>query len=71
MPSYVKFMKDILANKRNVEDYKIVTLTEECNAILQKKLPHKLRDPRSFTILCEIGNSSFDNVLCDWGLALT
>ncbi|XP_062086161.1 uncharacterized protein LOC133792268 [Humulus lupulus] len=50
MPSYVKFMKDILSNKRKMGDYETVALTEECSAILQRKLPQKLGDPGSFTI---------------------
>ena len=37
MPSYVKFMMDILSKKRRLSYY-IVNLTEECNAILQRKL---------------------------------
>ena len=49
MPSYVKFMKDILSKKRRFSDY-IVNLTEECNAILQRKLPQKLKDLGSFII---------------------
>ena len=48
MPSYVKFLKDILSNKRKLEEYEIVALTEECSAILQKKLPPKLKDLESF-----------------------
>ena len=55
MPSYVKFMKDILSNKRKLEEYETLALTEECSAILQKKLPPKLKDPGSFTIPCTIG----------------
>ncbi|XP_062103987.1 uncharacterized protein LOC133815123 [Humulus lupulus] len=39
MPSYVKFMKDILSKKRKMGEYEIVALTEECSAILQRKLP--------------------------------
>ena len=39
MPSYVKFMKDILSQKRRLADFKTVNLTEECSAILQRKLP--------------------------------
>ena len=42
MPSYVKFMKKILASKKKLEEYGTIALTEECNAILQKKLPPKL-----------------------------
>ena len=67
MPSYVKFMKDILENKRNLSDYETVSLFEECSAILQRKLPPKLKDPRSFTIPCSIGNSIFEKALCDLG----
>ena len=39
MPSYVKFMKDILSQKRRLADFDTVNLTEECSAILQRKLP--------------------------------
>ncbi|XP_022872074.1 uncharacterized protein LOC111391158 [Olea europaea var. sylvestris] len=55
MPNYAKFMKDILSNKRKLEDNEMVMLTEECSAILQHKLPPKLKDPGSFTIPCNIG----------------
>ncbi|XP_062099868.1 uncharacterized protein LOC133805723 [Humulus lupulus] len=55
MPIYVKFMKEILSRKRKLEDYETVTLTEECNTILQNKLPPKLKDPGSFNISCSIG----------------
>ncbi|XP_039132333.1 uncharacterized protein LOC120269114 [Dioscorea cayenensis subsp. rotundata] len=67
MPSYVKFMKEILSNKRKLKDYETVALTEECSAILQKKLPPKLKDPGSFTIPCSIGNVVFERALCDLG----
>ena len=70
MPSYVKFMKDILSNKRKLEDYETVALTEECSAILQRKLPQKLKDPGSFTIPCSIGNSIFEKALCDLGASI-
>ena len=65
MPCYVKFMKDILSKKQKLEDYETITLTKECNAILQKKLPQKLKDPGSFTIPCTIGNAIFKKALCD------
>ena len=38
MPSYVKFMKDILSQKRRLSNFETVNLTEECSVILQKKL---------------------------------
>ena len=44
MPSYVKFMKEILSNKRKLEEHETVALTEECSAILKKKLSPKLKN---------------------------
>ncbi|XP_022859404.1 uncharacterized protein LOC111380150 [Olea europaea var. sylvestris] len=70
MPSYTKFMKDILSNKKKLEDNETVMLTEECSAILQHKLPPKLKDPGSFTIPCHIGNLYIDKALCDLGASI-
>ena len=70
MPSYVKFMKDILSQKRRLADFETVNLTEECSAILQRKLPQKLKDPGSFTIPCTIGNAIFERALCDLGASI-
>ena len=39
LPSYVKFMKDILSKKRRLSNFKTVNLIKECSAILQRKLP--------------------------------
>lgn len=39
MLNYTKFMKEILTNKRKLEDYETVMLTEECSVRLQNKLP--------------------------------
>ncbi|XP_062080698.1 uncharacterized protein LOC133785485 [Humulus lupulus] len=66
-PSYVKFVKEIMSKKRKLGDHEIVALTEECSAILQKKLPSKLKDPSSFNILCFIGGSVLTNALFDLG----
>ncbi|XP_062118651.1 uncharacterized protein LOC133832304 [Humulus lupulus] len=70
MPSYVKFMKEILSKKRKMEDYEIVALTEECSEILQRKLPQNLRDPGSFTIPCTIGKFECKHTLYDLGASI-
>ncbi|XP_062099882.1 uncharacterized protein LOC133805736 [Humulus lupulus] len=70
MPSYMKFMKDILSKKRKMGEYETVALTEECSAILQRKLPQKLRDPGSFTVPCTIGNIKSMNAPCDLGTSI-
>ncbi|XP_074356283.1 uncharacterized protein LOC141695983 [Apium graveolens] len=58
-------MKDILSRNRRLEEFENLALTEECSAILQKKLPPKLKDPGSFTIPCTIGKQYFGKALCD------
>ena len=70
MPSYVKFMKKILASKKKLEEYGTIALTEECSAILQKKLPPKLQDPGSFAIPFSIGNRVSGKAQCDLGASI-
>ncbi|XP_038887231.1 uncharacterized protein LOC120077421 [Benincasa hispida] len=53
--SSLAFMKEMLSLKKKFEKYEKVSLYEECSAILQKKLPQKLKDPGSFTIPCTRG----------------
>ncbi|KAL0331675.1 UNVERIFIED_CONTAM: hypothetical protein Sangu_1713000 [Sesamum angustifolium] len=65
MPSYAKFLTEVISNKRKWEGGETVKLNEECLAILQNKLPPKLKDPRSFSIPWTIGNNDFDKALCD------
>ena len=70
MPTYVKFLKELLSNKRKLEEFETVALTEECSAILQNKLPPKLKDPGKFTIPCTIGTSNFSRALIDSGASI-
>ena len=70
MTSYTKFMKDILSNKRKLEEFETIALIRECSAIFQKKLPLKLKDPRSFCIPCTLGQCNFKKVLCDLGVSV-
>ncbi|XP_073307104.1 uncharacterized protein [Primulina huaijiensis] len=67
MPSYAKFLKDILANKRNLKDHMTRNLTENCSAIVQNKIPPKVKDSGSFSILCMISGVVFHKALCDLG----
>ncbi|XP_021297502.1 uncharacterized protein LOC110426591 [Herrania umbratica] len=65
MPSYVKFLKDFLTNKRRLDEYEIVEFTKECSAIIQNKLSPNLNDPRSFFVPCATSSSKFSKALCD------
>ncbi|XP_010256221.1 PREDICTED: uncharacterized protein LOC104596664 [Nelumbo nucifera] len=70
MSSYAKFLKEIISNKRKLEEFEMVKLNEEYSAILQNKLPPKLKDPGSFSIPCTIGEINFDKALCDLGASI-
>ncbi|XP_061372301.1 uncharacterized protein LOC133314798 [Gastrolobium bilobum] len=70
IPNYARFMKDLLSRKRKLQECETVILTEECNVIIQKKLPTKVKDPGSFSIPCTIGKVEVDNVLCDLGASI-
>ncbi|XP_010521458.1 PREDICTED: uncharacterized protein LOC104800359 [Tarenaya hassleriana] len=47
IPSYTKYLKDILTKKR-VTKKETVALTAECNALIRHELPLKWSDPGSF-----------------------
>ena len=51
MPNYAKFLKEILNKKRNIAEEGIVNLIATCSAVIQQKLPVKMKDPGSFTSL--------------------
>ena len=70
MPNYVKFLKKLMSKKHKVEEFKTISLTEQCSAIVQRKLLKKEKDPRSFTIPCTIGDTILNNVLCDLGASI-
>ncbi|XP_024022975.1 uncharacterized protein LOC112092050 [Morus notabilis] len=70
MPTYAKFMKDMLTKKRRFGEFETMALTKECSVILQSKLPPKLSDPGSFTIPCSIGDTYCGRALCDLGASI-
>ncbi|PNX76212.1 hypothetical protein L195_g032157, partial [Trifolium pratense] len=70
MPLYAKFLKELLTKKRKPLDDEMVSMTEECSALIQRKLPQKRKDPGSFTIPCSIGNLAIGKALCDLGASI-
>ena len=65
MPKYARFLNKLLSNKRKVKELSTMTLSEECFAILQNKLPKKLKDPRSFTLPYLISNLVVEKALAN------
>ncbi|XP_038887023.1 uncharacterized protein LOC120077192 [Benincasa hispida] len=70
MSSYVKFLKDILANKRKIGENETVALTYEYSALFQNNIPTKMKDPGSFTLPYSIGGKKVGNALCDLGASI-
>ncbi|GJS54598.1 reverse transcriptase domain-containing protein [Tanacetum coccineum] len=56
---YQKMLKALLSNKEKLLELANTPLTENCSAVILKKLPEKLGDPRKFLIPC-----SFSELNC-------
>ncbi|GKB44869.1 DNA-directed DNA polymerase [Tanacetum coccineum] len=61
----------LLTNKARLEEACTITMNERCSAILLNKLPSKEKDPRSFTIPCDIGQLHINNALADLGASIS
>jgi len=70
MPTYAKFMKELLTKKRKIPDQETIKLEAGCSAIIQKSLPQKSRDPGSFTLPVTIGNLIVGRALLDLGASI-
>ena len=67
---YAKFKKDLLTRKCKLEHDESIALTKEYIAIIQRKLPPKLKDLRLFNIPCTIRKLKIGNALCDLGASI-
>nr|GEX79552.1 reverse transcriptase domain-containing protein [Tanacetum cinerariifolium] len=61
MPKFAPMFKKLLNNKDKLIELTKTPLNENCSAVVLKKLPKKLGDPRRFLIPCDF--SEFDNFL--------
>ncbi|KAK8694694.1 hypothetical protein V6N13_072241 [Hibiscus sabdariffa] len=64
MPTYAKFLKDIITKKREIERYETVATAGEYSL---GDIPPKKNDPCSFIIPCSIGDNYVGKALCDLG----
>jgi hypothetical protein len=70
IPSYAKFLKDLVTVKRKTNVPKKAFMTEQVSAILQCKLPLKYKDPGCPTITCMIGVRQIERALLDLGASV-
>jgi len=71
VPTYAKYLRDILNNKRPLPTTEVIKLTEECSAAILNQLPEKKKDPGCPTIDCSIGTHHFEHALCDLGASVS
>lgn len=65
MPRFAKFLKELLTNKRKMEEVSFMTLSEECFALITKKIPKNEKDPREFIIPYTIGGLVDEKAIAD------
>ena len=69
VPTYKKFLRDILSRKRVVPPVETVALIE--SHLVGDKYPKKHEDPGTPTITCYIGGAEVRNALCDLGAGVS
>ena len=70
MPTYAKFLKEVLTNKRKVPD-EVIHLPYQVSAYVDKKLPQKQKDPGSFSLPVKIGDLEPLGALADLGASVS
>ena len=70
VPSYAKFLKDLITVKRKTNVPKKAFLTEQVISILQCKLSLKYKDPGCPTVTCMVGVNQIERALLDLGASV-
>jgi hypothetical protein len=70
VPSYAKFLKDLVTIKRKTNVPKKAYLIEKVSSILQCRLPIKYKDLGCPTISCMIGANQINRALLDLGASM-
>ncbi|GJR93191.1 reverse transcriptase domain-containing protein [Tanacetum coccineum] len=70
LPKYSQMMKALLSNKEKLLEVTNTPLTENCSAVIMKKLPEKLGDPGHFLIPCDFTKMSKCMALADLGASI-
>ncbi|GJS86219.1 reverse transcriptase domain-containing protein [Tanacetum coccineum] len=70
MSNYGKFLKELISNKHKLEQISSAFLRDESSAMIQNKVPPKLREPGSFLIPYTFSNAFSCNALADLGASI-
>ncbi|GKD47341.1 reverse transcriptase domain-containing protein [Tanacetum coccineum] len=70
MPRFAHTIRNLLTNKEKLLELAKIPLSENCSAMLLKKLPEKLGDPGKFLIPCEFSEIEICHALADLGASI-
>ncbi|XP_057719840.1 uncharacterized protein LOC130934270 [Arachis stenosperma] len=70
MPPYMVCMKSVFSEKKALRGDETIVLTNECSALVQKKLPQMMPEPGNFLIPYTIWTITFEKALCDLGSSI-
>ncbi|GJT27962.1 reverse transcriptase domain-containing protein [Tanacetum coccineum] len=70
MPKFNKWLSSLLRNKEKLKELTIMTVNDECSAIIMNKVPEKLEDPRKFRIPCALQELNRTSALADSGASI-
>nr|XP_043614528.1 uncharacterized protein LOC122586616 [Erigeron canadensis] len=70
MPNYAKFIKDLVMDKRKLEEAKATFLNAEYSTTVQNQIPPKLEDPASSLITCSLDAKLTCDALADIGASI-
>ncbi|XP_015947216.1 uncharacterized protein LOC107472179 [Arachis duranensis] len=70
MPTYIKYMKELLTKKGTLKGGQTVTMNKECSALIKKDVLLKKKYPGSFHIPYVIGETRIDRGFCDLGASI-
>ena len=70
VPVYARFLKDLCTKKKRLEEYEVYKIEGHMSSMIQHNMPPKKKDPGSFTIRCQIGNTHLKGALMDLGASV-
>ncbi|GJZ69965.1 reverse transcriptase domain-containing protein [Tanacetum coccineum] len=70
MPRFAPTIQNLLTNKEKLLGLAKIPLSENCSAMLLKKLPEKLGDPGKFLIPCKFPEMEICHALADLGASI-
>lgn len=74
LSNYETFAEEAMEQKKRVKGEGLIHMREECSGIIKQKVvevPIKMKDPRNYTFLCNVGNEHFEKSMYDLGSGIS